>query len=129
MGGSLGPLYANAFLCFYEQIWLDDCPVDFKPRYYKRYVDDTFLIFDHHSHVQLFLDYVNSKHPNIRFTMEMEIDSKLPFLDVLITRNENQFSTSVFRKLTFTGLGMNFLSFSPKLFKINSIKNIDKQGL
>ena len=124
MGGSLGPLYANAFLCFYEQIWLENCPVDFKPRYYKRYVDDTFLVFDHPSHVQLFLDYLNSKHPNIKFTKEMEVDSKLSFLDILVTRNENHFITSVYRKPTFTGLGMNFLSFSPKLFKINSMKTL-----
>ena len=25
--------------------WLIDCPLDFKPMYYKRYVDDLFLIF------------------------------------------------------------------------------------
>ena len=54
----------------------------------------------------------------------MEVDSKLSFLDILITRNENHVITSVYRKPTFTGLGMNFLSFSPKLFKINSMKTL-----
>ena len=26
MGSSLGPTLANAFLCFHEQIWLNECP-------------------------------------------------------------------------------------------------------
>ena len=33
MGSLLGPSLANAFLCFHEQIWLSDCPEDFKPVY------------------------------------------------------------------------------------------------
>ena len=124
MGGSLGPVYANAFLCHHEVNWLNDCPSQFRPRYYKRYVDDTFLLFDHQSHAQLFLNYLNSKHPNIKFTMEIENNNKLSFLDVLITRDSNKFYTSVYRKPTFTGLSTNYLSFSPSLFKINSVKTL-----
>ena len=29
MGSPLGPTFANIFLCFYEQIWLENCPVEF----------------------------------------------------------------------------------------------------
>ena len=36
MGSPLGPTLANAFMCFYEQKWLDDCPIEFKPIYYRR---------------------------------------------------------------------------------------------
>ena len=36
MGSPLGPSLANAFLCFHEQIRLNDCPEDFKPVYYRR---------------------------------------------------------------------------------------------
>ena len=45
MGSPPGPSLANAFLAHYEQVWLDDCPVEFKPVYYKRYVDDIFVLF------------------------------------------------------------------------------------
>ena len=45
MGSPLGPSLANAFLAHYEQIWLNDCPDEFKPVYYKRYVDDIFVLF------------------------------------------------------------------------------------
>ena len=38
MGSPLGPNWANTFLAHYEQIWLNDCPDEFKPVYYKRYL-------------------------------------------------------------------------------------------
>ncbi|XP_069976538.1 uncharacterized protein, partial [Penaeus vannamei] len=58
MGSPLGPSYANAFLCHHEQDWLEQCPLEFKPLHYRRYIDDTFLLFKHPSHVNLFLDYL-----------------------------------------------------------------------
>ena len=124
MGSSLGPVYADVFMGFNECIWLSECPVDFKPLFYRRYVDDTFLVFRDYSHIQSFLDYVNSKHPNITFTCDIETDSKLPFLDIQVTRQNGKFITSVFRKATFTGLGLNFLSFSPTLYKLNSVRTL-----
>ena len=45
MGSPFGPSLANAFLARYEQIWLNDCPDEFKPVYYERYVDDIFVLF------------------------------------------------------------------------------------
>ena len=44
MGLPLGPTLANAFLCHYEKLWLDNCPSDFKPLVYRRYVDDIFVL-------------------------------------------------------------------------------------
>ena len=124
MGNPLGPVYANSFMCHTEKQWLADCPVSFKPLFYRRYVDDTFLIFRDISHVDLFLSYLNSKHPNIKFTSEVEENSMLSFLDVLITRRRGSFTTSVYRKNTFTGLGLNYLGYSPMLYKINSIRTL-----
>ena len=45
MGSPLRPSFANIFLCFHETLWLQNCPSDFKPALYRRYVDDTFLLF------------------------------------------------------------------------------------
>ena len=72
MGSPLGPSYANAFLCHHEKIWLSQCPPQFKPVFYRRYMDDTFLLFTDPSHILPFLDYLNSQHPNIKFTCEIE---------------------------------------------------------
>ena len=51
-------------------------------------------------------------------------DSKnsLPFLDILISRSENGFKTSVYHKPTFSGVYSNFSSFIYDQYKIE--KNI-----
>ena len=92
-----------------------NCPIDFKPVLYRRYVDDTFLLFNSRDHVQLFLTYLNSQHPNINFTFDNEQDGILPFLDVKVKKGEQEFTTSIYRKPTFTGLFSKFYSFSPIL--------------
>ena len=125
MGSPLGPTLANAFLCYHERNWLQNCPPDFKPIYYKRYVDDTCIFFRDPSHAPKFLEYLNSQHDNINFTLELENNSSLPFLDLLITRDQNQtIQTTIYRKKTFSGLGMSFFSYTPLKFKINNIKTL-----
>ena len=78
-----------------------------------RYVDDTFILWLHQEDVQTLLDHVNSIRPSIQFTMEKEQDNKFPFLDVLVTRTEQGFRSSVYRKPTFTGQYLNFNSHHP----------------
>ena len=124
MGSCLGPTLANAFLCHNEVNWLNECPLEFKPKFYRRYVDDTFLIFENYQHIPKFLNYLNSKHPNIEFTCDMESDGSIPFLDVFVTRVKDRLETAVYRKPTFTGLGINYLSFIPQLFKVNAIETL-----
>ena len=46
MENLLGPTFANLFLCFHENNWLQNCPFQFKPKLYRMYVDDTFLLSD-----------------------------------------------------------------------------------
>ena len=46
MGSPLGPTLANPFLTYYEDRWLDNCPIQFRTRYHRRYVDDVFLMFE-----------------------------------------------------------------------------------
>ena len=124
MGSPLGPSFANCFMGFHEEAWLDDCPLDFRPLYYRRFVDDCFILFRNAEHIPKFQAYLNSKHENIKFTVEQEHEGTLPFLDVFLTRKDNTISTSVYRKPTFTGLGINYLSFIPENFKINAIKTL-----
>ena len=41
------------------------------------------------SHLNDFVNYLNTKHPNIIFTSEFEKNDSFPFLDVKITRSNN----------------------------------------
>ena len=79
MGSQLGPTLANIFLVYYESKWLENCPSQFKPKYYRRYVDDVFLLFEKKDHVKKFLSYLNSRHPNITFTCEEEQNNMISF--------------------------------------------------
>ena len=68
IGSSLGPTLANLFLMFYEHKWLEKCPLQFQPKYYHRYVNNIFLMFESRDHVKKFLKYMNLCHPSIQFT-------------------------------------------------------------
>ena len=121
MGGCLSPILANIFMCYHEEKWLTACPDTFKPVLYRRYVDDTFLLFHHKIHIAQFKTYLNSKHPNITFTSENEVEGCLPFIGVNVVHQDLRFKTFVYRKPTDTGLGMNFFSFVCSSYKVNSI--------
>ena len=54
MGFPLSPSLVNAFLAHCEQIWLNDCPDDLKPVYYKRYANDIFVLFTFPHHFEKF---------------------------------------------------------------------------
>ena len=124
MGSPLAPVMANIFLCHFEKLWLQECPDAYKPKEYIRYVDDTFLLFEDIQQAHQFSNYINSRHVNIKFTIEEEVDGKLPYLDTIVSRDQNNFTTGVYRKATFTGLATNFFSCSPMIYEINSIKTL-----
>ena len=111
-------------MCAMETIWLENCPNEFKPIYYRRYVDDTFLIFRRNQDVELFLNYLNNQHDNIKFTYEKESNGCLSFLDVRVEKSFLGFKTSIYLKPTYTGLGLSWFSFCPDIYKINSIKTL-----
>ena len=86
MGSPLGSSLANAFLVHHEQNWLDNCPLEYRPSYYGRYVDDIFVLFKSSDHWKRFQSYLNSYHVNMSFTTETEQNKKISLLDVKIIR-------------------------------------------
>ena len=87
-------------------------------------MDDIFCIFNSKVEALEFFEYLNLQHNNIKFTYELEEKNKIPFLDVLVHAENDIFSTSVYRKSTFTGLLTNFTSFIPTSYKIGLIKTL-----
>ena len=118
MGSPLGPTLANSFLCFHEQIWLDKCRCELKPVYYKRCVDDIFILFrspDHHEKFKpvyykrcvddIFILFRSPDHHEKFKTLDSPVrknNNSMSFSDVLITRTSNDFTTSVCHKPTFS---------------------------
>ena len=102
MDSPLRPALANLFIGYNEQKWLESDHGRLI-KFYRRYVDDIFCVFENEHQVMTFLDFLNSQHPNLNFTLEKEHMKQLPFLDVLSTCSD-RLITSVYS--TFTGLGM-----------------------
>ena len=83
MGSPLAPILANLFMGFHEEQWLENYK-DSQVLFYRGYVDDTFCLFHNEQDAMLFLNYLNSRHPNIKFTFEKQLNGKLSFSDVLV---------------------------------------------
>ena len=106
-----------SFLCHFEKQWLSDCPQYFCPSIYRRYVDDIFVTFNSHEQLKKFVEYMNTKHPNIKFTFEHELNNTFSFLDVKISLENH----TVYRKPTFSGVFANFKSFIPTFQKFGLV--------
>ena len=115
MGSPLSPILANLFMGYHEKDCIEKARV-VKPTFYKRYVDDNFAVFESELDAETFHTYLNTKHKNVKFTYGKQIENKLPFLDILISNNEN-LQTSVFHKETYTGILLNYFSFVPDCYK------------
>ncbi|XP_068674324.1 uncharacterized protein [Montipora foliosa] len=77
MGSPLGKVLPNIFICHFEEKWIQnskDCP----PIWF-RYVNDTFTFFQNKEAAEKFLRYINNRHTNINFTVELEMDNQIPF--------------------------------------------------
>ena len=120
MGSPLSATLAYIYLCFHEHNWIDECPLTCKPQFYRRYIDETFIIFGSDNQANKFLRYMNDKHPKIKFTIEMKSDNKLPFLDLLTDKFNDDLDISIYRKQTYTDLGVNFLSACNMKYKLNT---------
>ena len=54
MGSPLGSVLANAFLCLREGKWIRECPVAYALIFYKRYVNDIFVLIKSKKSLVLF---------------------------------------------------------------------------
>ena len=102
MGSPLSPIVANLFMEDFESKAL--ASAKFCPRKWNRFMDDTCVIWPHGCEkLDLFLDHLNSQSDYIKFTMEVEVDGCLPFLDILLSRRDDgSISHRVFHKKTHT---------------------------
>ena len=102
-------------MSFFETMALRLSPVSdiMPPFFWIRYVDDVLAIFSDADQVAPFLAFLNSLRPSIRFTVEMEVDGSISFLDMSITRVCDRLSFSVFRKPTHTDRYLNRRSCHP----------------
>ena len=123
MGSSLGPLLANIYMAHLEEHHFFQTALDINPSFYRRYVDDTFCLFENKNQVQRFLEYINSIDDSIQFDVEYETNDSLSFLDTIISRSSSNMYPDVSTKIKSTDKGLlyNCTSFIPDEYKRNLI--------
>lgn len=98
MGTKIGPNYANLFMGKLEREFLATRTL--QPLFYKRFIDDIFLIWCHgESSLLEFITAFNSFDDHITFS-HLYSASELNFLDVAIKISGETLSTSLYRKPT-----------------------------
>ena len=120
MGSPLAPVLANLLLGHHENIWLNKYQGP-SVQLYRRYVDDTSFLFNTEQDALSFFDFLNSQHPNIKFTIEKETKQMLSFDVSIDNKDPSCLFTSLHRKNTFTGLLTNCFSFTSFSYKIGLI--------
>ena len=126
MGSPLAPVFANIFAGFYKSKWYNL----HKPKFYLRYVDDILAAFEKEQDSLNFLKFLNNKHPNIKFTLEKQVNHSIGSLDVFISGIDNQNITpQTYHTSTFTRLLLHFKSFTSFSYKIILIKCLIDKSL
>ena len=92
-----------------------------------RYVDDTFTAV-HKDEIDDFHDHLNEQNADIQFTKEIEENGKLPFLDCLVSRDNNELRTTVYRKPTHTDRLLDESSYNPTSHKATTIRTLTRRA-
>ena len=100
MGNCLSPVCSNLYMEFFKKYLIRTILPDDVNWY--RYVDDVLCLWQ--EDLDNFLCQLNNLVPSIEFSIEEEIDFKIPFLDVVIERVERNFNSQ------FTGNQTNICS-------------------
>ena len=79
-----------------------------------RYVDDTFTAV-YKDEIDFLHEHLKKQNTYIQFTREIEKNGKIPFLDCLVSRDNNKLRTTIYRKPTNTGQMTRPMFLSPHL--------------
>ena len=123
MGSPISCLVAEAVMQRLEEVAI---PL-IEPNLWMRYVDDTFVIIKR-SIVEEAHAILNNVFKGINFTIELEHEGQLPFLDIMVKRSpSNTLETSVYRKATDTSQILNYNSNHPAAHKKSCIRTLFKR--
>ena len=109
MGNCAAPPLAIIYMHHVETAIRQKCP---EIIFWKRYIDDIFFIIRHLSPESL-LATANSVNRFITFTLEEPENDSLPYLDVLVTKENHDFSFKLFTKPLHSGCCLPFDAFVP----------------
>ncbi|GJQ88155.1 hypothetical protein Trydic_g10864 [Trypoxylus dichotomus] len=105
MGSPLSPVH-YIYMEEFERRAMDS--YELEPEMWLKYVDDAFVIWSHLNGLQ-----------ESKFTMELEVDNKIPSLDLLLHKqSDGTLQTTVYKKPTPAGQYLHFDSNHPHNVKL-----------
>ena len=75
-----------------------------------------------------FHEHLNGQNADIQFTKEIEENGKIPFLDCLVTRDNNELRTTIYRKPTHTDRLLDQSSYNPTSHKATTIRTLTRRA-
>ena len=93
----------------------------------KCYLDDTFTAVQK-VEINAFHNHLNEQKANIQFTKEIEENGELPFLDCLVSRDNNELRRTVYRKPTHTDRLLEESSYNQTSHKVTTIKTLTRRA-
>jgi hypothetical protein len=103
MGAPTSSILSEIFLQYIERINIVNILSKFHIENYNRYVDDILIIYNKtKTNIQEVLEEFNKIHHNLQFTLELENNYTINFLDVSILRKDEKLEFNIYRKPTIT---------------------------
>ena len=126
MGTKMAPTYATLAMGFLEKQLYQRIEEKYGEaskrefiKNFKRFLDDCFIFWQKsRAELEILFNMLNSINPKIQFTMEFSSE-KLPFLDILICKENTEIHTDIYYKGTDSHQYLDFFSCHPRHVKQN----------
>ena len=120
MRSPLGPTFANFYMRDLENKILPN--LERPPTIYCRYVDDIFVQVNNIQDLEIIQNELKSNSV-LNFTVELNENKKLPFLDIKVDATKDTFHTKIYKKETDAGVCLDGNSCCTEKYKTSVINN------
>ena len=127
IGKSISKPMAGIYMHWFEKNYVFNEDSRFKDNivFWKRQMDDVFFVWrGKKDDLELFVWLLNGIESRVQFTMEIEKENFLPFLDIGITKCGGKLLTKVYRKPTHTQQYIHWNSNHPKNMLLGVLKGL-----
>jgi hypothetical protein len=96
MGAPSSAILSEFFLQYVESNQIINILVNNKILGYFRYIEDIHILYDHTStNINTLLNEYNQIHLNLLYTLELESNCQINFLDITISRTNEEFKFNI----------------------------------
>jgi hypothetical protein len=97
MGAPTSSVFSEIYMQYIENSKFYDIIIEHHIQGYFRYVDDILIVYkETKTNIHNVLDAFNNTVPNLNFALKEEVNNKINFLDVTITKNDSNFPLYIY---------------------------------